>query len=199
LSETTHHLLFPREMWQYSQASSKLRTAFTIRITAEQHLALNNWIDSTIGFIPPIPPIELAEVRTLLDNKPAPLEARLIQLADAIRTVANNSKHYTVRTSMTLTRNNLLRQMNYLISRNLLKGYKPPLITPPQPKSNPSTPQPSTPVLSTSSQKFLHNLRTSCRKSIKRKRSPSHPNKRDLTRLYQESDSLNDAYHALPR
>ena len=186
-------------MWQYSQASSKLRTAFTIRITAEQHLALNNWIDSTIGFIPPIPPIELAEVRTLLDNKPAPLEARLIQLADAIRTVANNSKHYTVRTSMTLTRNNLLRKMNYLISRNLLKEYKPPPVAPPHPKSNPSTPQPTTPVLSASSHKFLHNLRASCRKSIKREKSPSHPNKRGLTRLYREADSLNNAYHALPR
>ena len=111
---TTHHLLFPRALWQRAGPSNDLRSSFVIKLRESAHDALNDWIESGIGYIPPIPPRELAIVYGRTKHNDGPLNHRLSHLIETIREVADASTNSTVKFSMTLTWRNLELQGQYL-------------------------------------------------------------------------------------
>ena len=113
---TTHHLLFPRELWRYSEKSRKLQTAYTIRLKSSAHEQFNDWVDHNIGYIPPIPPKELELIYLHLGEnlKEGTIQARLNKLLAAIRLVADASDNTTVKITLALAWENLKLQAEYL-------------------------------------------------------------------------------------
>lgn len=111
---TSHHLLFPADMWRYSEKSKKLRTSYIYRLPKSEHAILNAWIDSGIGYIPPIPPRELEQVFSCLCFDNRPLANRLAHLIEIIELVGNAAESSTVKISMALTWRNLELQGEYL-------------------------------------------------------------------------------------
>ena len=174
-------------MWQYSKRSDKLRTDLILSITKKEHIALNEWIDNTIGYIPPIPPQELVKVCELLNGQTAnpPLKIRIQNLINAIQTVANASQNYSVKTILNLTCYNLEQQARYLDARGLLN-----------PKPIQSVPPPLA-IVAPFPTLDLYSLCISCKRKIKRHNVPKHHNKRLLRDLYREYDITIDASSAL--
>ena len=118
---TTHHLLFPRGLWRYSEKYRKLRSSFTIRLTQSAHEQFNKWADQNIGFIPAIPPKELDMIWARLIHqhgegflKAGTLQSRLANFLAAIRAVADASNIPTVKIIMILTWENLRLQAEFL-------------------------------------------------------------------------------------
>ena len=197
---TCHHLLFPADMWRYSLRSNELRVAFTISISREDHDALNRWIDTTIGVIPPIPPQELVQVCKLLEKRPgsvksAPIKTRIASLITAIRLVADSSSNHTIKTGMDITWRNLQLQVDYLDSLGLL--------TPPQVKSTQVASRvviTPTPTILPLTEQRLERLNSSHKKQLKHARASRkhHPHpKRCLQSLYCESESVSEAVSSL--
>ena len=200
MSRTVHHIFFPKKLWQYCKNSNHLRTTFTIDISREDRDTLNTWIDSTIGYIPPIPPQELARVCKILDNEDnfgATLGSRLADLLFAIRIVASSSNNPTIKTTMKLTHDNLRKQIAYLESLGLIEA---PAIHVKSVKKRTYSPSisaspPPTITVSSSTAQYLHNLLTTSRRRIKHQ--ARHPDKHHLSNLCDEYCTVADALYSL--
>jgi hypothetical protein len=83
---------------------------FILEIREKEHKELNEWIERSIGFIPPIPPRELSLVLARISHDDGSITSRLIHLIEVIRAIADASDNSTVKISMTLTWRNIQLQ-----------------------------------------------------------------------------------------
>lgn len=214
---TKHHILFPETMWEYSPKSRKLRNAFVVKLTANEHGDMNAWIEGTIGYIPPLPPRELNAIYDLVESRlDAPLKDRLDVLLSAIKKVADKSSTPAVKTSLYLTLDNLQQQVDYLNIRGYLTRQlplsnpapvpaPPPIATPPEPiTSTPASPPASiipipTPIPAKSIvgcgriENYLRRLRR------KTQRGERHKTRRDYITHCKASQQISDAIRDLNR